>query len=55
MKRGLGERKVMKNEIYLPSEGDCNNAKVIEKYYFIILNGCKNTKGLYDSFSVLFS
>jgi len=28
----------MKNESCLPSEGDCNNAKVIEKYYFPILN-----------------
>ncbi|EIW91240.1 hypothetical protein HMPREF1321_1225 [Capnocytophaga sp. oral taxon 412 str. F0487] len=38
MKRGFGERKVMKNEIDLLSGRDCSNAKVIEEYYFVILN-----------------
>jgi hypothetical protein len=38
MKRGFGERKVIKNESDLLSGGDCSNAKVIEKYYLVILN-----------------
>ena len=38
VKRGFSEGKVMKNKSDLPSEGDCSNAKVIEEYYFVILN-----------------
>ena len=38
VKRGFSEGKVIKSESDLPSERDCSNAKVIEEYYFVILN-----------------